>query len=159
MSQDMIQATSAAVQAVCDHPGSEAEWARAINESWEKARAAAAKARQLKKRGPSEERITVELPLARKLMEEHGHHIERQVSCPGGRVDIVDYDENAIIECKVDGSLQALFDAAKQLKRYEPYFPGKSLLIAVPVLEDEARWLAKAFRAVGIQILQTDLEP
>lgn len=86
-------------------------------------------------RGPGEEAIKVEAPLARQRLAA-GHQIE-------------------LIEWKVRGTSAALGEAAGQLKRYARSFPGSRLTIAVVAIEDEAAWLADVLRREGIGILET----
>jgi hypothetical protein len=135
MNQDLVQGASADAAQASGHPGTEA----------------------LKRRQPELE--NVELPLADKLINQLGLgiHVDRQVSCPGGRVDVLTPDD--IFECKAEGDERSIFEAARQLRRYAPHFPGRALNVVVPIVHPEARWLMRAFRAVDIGIIQLDLEP
>lgn len=101
----------------------------------------------------------VELPLADKLINDLGLgiHVDRQVTCPAGRIDIVTPDD--LFECKAHGDERSIFEAARQLRRYAPHFPGRNLMIVVLFIEPEAKWLQKAFSAVGIGIIELDFEP
>lgn len=104
-------------------------------------------------KGPTEETLTVELPLAGARIA-RGHVIRRQHRCSNGIVDIFDITADELIECKARGSSAALGEAAGQLKRYARSFPGSSLSIAIPQLDAEAAWLATVLRREGIAIIE-----
>jgi hypothetical protein len=108
-----------------------------------------------KERGEGPEVSNVEGPLAFRL-KSLGHDVRRQVRCAGGRIDIVDITASDIIECKADGDLQSIVDAAKQLKRYHPSYPQMRLCIAVPFIEPSATWMADSLRNAGFQFIETD---
>lgn len=115
----------------------------------------------------------VEEPLA-KILCDAGHAIERQVSCVGGRVDILDFTTGEIIECKAWGSASDIAAAVTQLYRYRPGagvgspffrhstgrlpFRGRRLVVAVPSVEHDALWLADIVRRKGIRIIEVRLE-
>ena len=104
-------------------------------------------------RGPGDEALRVEIPLARARLA-LGHQIRRQYRCSGGVVDIVDLTADELIECKIRGSSAALGEAAGQLKRYAKSFPGSGLSVAVPAIEPDAGWLADILRREGIDIIE-----
>lgn len=106
-------------------------------------------------RGPSDEVLRVEVPLARARLA-LGHEIRRQHRCSGGIVDIFDLTADELIECKVLGSSAALGEAVGQLKRYAKSFPGAGLSIAVPAIEPDAGWLADILRREGIDIIEVE---
>lgn len=106
-----------------------------------------------RKRGPTAEHRFVEEPLARALVAK-GHRIKRQMRCSGGIIDIYDLTTDEIIECKIDGTSEALGAAAGQLQRYRKTFPGTSLTIAVLAIEAEAGWLADVLREQNFTIIE-----
>lgn len=126
-----------------------------IWDSWAHAQTASALARLGRDRKEGPELAKVEKPLAAKL-KKMGHKVSRQVNCAGGRVDIVDYTSSDLIECKADGYLQSIVDAAKQLKGYQPSFPGMRLCIAVPFIDASAIWMAESLRQSGFHFIETD---
>lgn len=134
------------------------EWADRINAAWRRTNIDSAVARSLarnKRRGPSGESEKVELPLAAWLRE-MGHIIRRQVNCAGGRIDILDDTADEIIECKADGGLSSIVDAAKQLTLYQPSFPNRRLCIAVPFIDPRAMWMADALRKSGFRFIELE---
>lgn len=129
-----------------------------INATWLRAKqeAAIARAMERKRRGPSGESEKVELPLAA-LLRGRGHVVRRQVSCAGGRVDILDDTAQEVIECKADGELSSIVDAARQLTLYQPSFPNRRLCIAVPIIDPRAMWMADALRKAGFRFIELEL--
>jgi hypothetical protein len=106
-------------------------------------------------RGPGDELLKVEMPLARARML-LGHQVRRQHRCAGGIVDILDITGDELIECKLRGTSAVLGEAAGQLKRYGRSFPGSRLTIAVLSIEPEAAWLAEVLRREGIAIIEVE---
>jgi hypothetical protein len=133
------------------------QWADRINATWRRAKQEAAieKAMERKPRGPSGESQKVELPLAA-MLRSMGHVVRRQVSCAGGRIDILDDTAEEIIECKADGELSSIVDAARQLKLYQPSFPNRRLCIAVPFIDPRAMWMADALRKAGFRFIELE---
>ena len=97
----------------------------------------------------------VEAPLAAALIAA-GRTILRQVRCPAGQIDIWDATNNRLFECKARGSSGSVADAASQLRRYAPHYPGAQLIIAVPRIEPEALWLADLLEANGFVFLEIE---
>lgn len=104
-------------------------------------------------KAPGPEVVEVEEPLARSLIA-RGHKIRRQHRCSGGQIDIYDLTADRIIECKARGTSAALGEAAGQLQRYGHFFPGATLVIAVPAVEPDGAWLADVLRSQGIAIIE-----
>lgn len=110
------------------------------------------------RRGPRDkgpEELKVEAPLAAKL-KSMKHEVRRQVKCAGGRIDIVDFTAGDLIECKADGHLQSIVDAAKQLKSYQPSYPRMRLCIAVPFIDPTAAWMAESLRNSGFHFIEVE---
>jgi hypothetical protein len=128
-----------------------AEWAATITTAWNKVHRRGPK----RSRGEGDENKNVETPLAR-FLQEYGHHILRQVPCAGGRIDILDTTTKELIECKARGNGRSLFDAAVQLKHYQKFYSDHRLVIAIPAVESDDKWLAEAFHAVGFRIFEVE---
>jgi Holliday junction resolvase len=135
-----------------------AEHVARIRAKWSEVGALQAEARGLEARlrkARAPEREKVEEPLARMLVEA-GHEIQRQTVCGAGRIDIFDGTTSEIIECKARGSASLISDAVNQLNRYRPHFFDPQLAIAVPFVEDDARWMIAALAEIGIRIIEIE---
>lgn len=133
------------------------EWAAKINACWQRAALTKAEAKTLTK-GPTSsqiEAVLVEAPLA-KALTDAAHDVRRQVICDAGRIDIFDYTANEIIECKARGSVGLISEAVKQLQHYRCWFPAAQLAIAVPHIEDSAKWVMPALNNLGIRLIEVE---
>lgn len=134
-----------------------AEWAERINAAWAKMNGASAEARRLKrKKREGDESRVVEGPLA-SFLKDVGYEIKRQVTCPGGKIDILNETTKELIECKARGNGHSLYDAAFQLKHYQAAYPDHRLVIAVPTIEADCGWFADALRGAGFCILEVEI--
>lgn len=102
---------------------------------------------------PGPEYYFVEEPLFR-IRTALGHSIRRQVKCDGGFADLVDQSISQLVECKYLGTNSSLGEAAAQLQRYSPSFPGLTPVIAVLRIRADAQWLADVLRREGFTILE-----
>lgn len=131
------------------------EWAERITAQWKKVQALQVEARVLRRRMPGPELIDVEAPLVRALTEA-GHEVKRQVICDAGRIDVFDATTSEIIECKARGNASSISDAVNQLNRYRLHFFDPQLAVAVPFVEDDARWMIEALAEIGIRVIEVE---
>lgn len=104
----------------------------------------------------STEKLLVENPLFAHLLES-GATAFRQFSHRGTRIDILDTTSRRLIECKREGSIALIAEAADQLLRYQPHFPEYRLAIAIPFVAPNAKWLAEQAANAGFEIIETCL--
>lgn len=121
-------------------------------------------ANRMSKRNQKPEYNLVEKPLLINLGA-IGHRVGNKEECENGIIDIVDWTDHEIIECKPQGNIYNLGAAYGQLKRYQScchfeiggwkptYYP--SLAIAVPYVEDDAEPLARLLQKNGVRIIRT----
>jgi hypothetical protein len=100
----------------------------------------------------------VEEPLVRGLRA-IGHTVIPQVKCENGIIDVIDYTDHRIIECKAQGNIHNLGKAYNQLLKYRDSFitvdPIFEIAIAVPQIEEEAKPLADLLIKNDVKIIQT----